>query len=519
MASAAFSPASPLASRVTGFERAMVMIGAMMATFMQVLDTTIANVALPHMQASLSATTESVTWVLTSYLVASAIAIPITGWLADRVGRKQLFVAATIAFTAASALCAAGTSLPEMVLFRIIQGISGAFVVPIGQAIMLDVNPPEKSARAMTVFGMGTLIGPVIGPLLGGFLTEHLNWRWVFLVNVPVGIACVLIVLRYLPRTDKTDRRFDLFGFALLAIALGALQMMLDRGQQQDWFASWEVWIECGLVAAAGWMFLVHLFTTKEPIFDPAIFADRNYTMTLLFSMVLGLVILGGAALLPSMLQRLLGYTVLQSGILATPRAIGSLVAMLVASRWATRLEPRLMIFVGTSIMVASLWGMTGYTLDMDRHLVVLTGFFQGFGMGLCFVPMTVLAFATIAPHLRTSAASIMTLARSLGGSIGISIATTILARNIQTSHSDLASQVTPSSMPVLDPSVLGMVGNFGETAMAMLDAEINRQAAMVAYIDVFHVMMIATTLSLPLIFLLRKADKGEPGDPTLVME
>jgi DHA2 family multidrug resistance protein len=514
-----FPPASPLASQVTEFERTMVMVGAMLATFMQVLDTTIANVALPHMQADLGATTESITWVLTSYLVASAVAIPITGWLADRIGRKQLFVAATLAFTAASALCAAGTSLSEMVSFRIIQGISGAFVVPIGQAVMLDINPPDRSARAMTVFGMGTLIGPVIGPLLGGWLTEHFNWRWVFLVNLPVGILCALIILRYLPRTEKADKRFDLFGFALLAIALGALQMLLDRGGQQDWFESWEVWIECGLVLAAGWVFLVHLFTTKDPIFDPGMFADRNYSMTMLFSMVLGMVILGGAALLPSMLQRLLGYTVLQSGIMAAPRAVGSLVAMLAASRFANRVEPRLMILVGTSIMIASLYGMTGYSLQMDRHLVVTTGFFQGFGMGMCFVPMTVLAFATIDTHLRTSAASIMTLARSVGGSIGISIATTILARSIQTSHSDLAAQITPASAPVLDPSVLGMVGSGGETVMAMLDAEINRQAAMVAYIDVFHVMMIASTIALPVILLLQKPTGEPPNEQPIVID
>jgi len=234
--------------------------------------------------------------------------------------------------------------------------------------------------------------------------------------------------------------------------------------------------------------------------------------------MVLGMVILAGAALLPSLLQGLMGYSVFQSGLLATPRAIGSLVAMVVATRMS-RIDVRIMILVGSLIMTASLWGMTGYSLEMDQRLVIITGLAQGFGMGLCFVPITVLAFATISPHLRTSAASIMTLSRSLGGSIGISLATTFLARNVQTSHSDLASHITTQTIPIVDPSVLGMVGNGGDVAMAMIDAEINRQAAMVAYIDDFHVMMIASVVTIPLILLLRKPAKADKPDPQLVME
>jgi MFS transporter, DHA2 family, multidrug resistance protein len=520
MASAgAFPPPSPLASQLTNFERTMIMLGSMMSTLMQLLDTTIANVALPHMQTSLGATTESITWVLTSYIVASAVAIPITGWLSDRIGRKQLYVGATFAFTVFSALCAVATSLPEIVAFRILQGIAGAFVVPIGQAILFDINPPDKAAKAMTIFGLGALVGPAVGPVLGGWLTENFNWRWVFLINLPVGLLSATLLIRFLPSTEQSKQRFDIFGYALLAIAIGAMQMMLDRGQQEDWFQSWEIWIESGLVLAAGWMFVVHLFTTKESIFDPAIFADRNFTMTLIFSTVMGLVLLGGSALVPPLLQRLLGYTVLQSGLLAAPRGIGSIVAMLVATRTNNRVDPRLMIFFGTCMMAFSLWIMTGYTLQMDQHLVIMTGLMQGFGMGLCWVPISLLGFATIAPHLRTSAAGMMTLFRNIGGSIGISVMSTVLARNMQTSHSDLASQITPSSTPVLDPGVLGMVGNAGQSVMAMLDAEINRQAAMVAYIDDFKMMMIGTLLSLPLILLLRNPGAAEPIDQPIMMD
>lgn len=519
MATAAFPHAVPLSSRITGFERAMIMLGTMMATFMMVLDMTIANVALPHMQTGLGATPETVTWVLTSYIVAAAVAMPLTGWLSDRIGRKPLFLLATIGFTTASALCAIATNLPEMVLFRILQGMSGALIMPLCNAFLLDISPPNKIVKAMTVFSAGSLIAPVLGPLLGGLLTEHLNWRWVFLVNVPVGILCVPILVRYLPRIETQARRFDLFGFALLALALGALQMMLDRGQQQDWLASWEIWIEIGLMIAAGWMFVVHVTTAREPLFEPAMFADRNFVSTMLMGVVLGMVVIGGAALLPSMLQRLMGYSVIDSGVMAAPRGVGSIVAMLMASRLNNRMDARLMIFVGTVLAALSLWIMTGFTLDMDQRLVIIANFVQGLGLGLTYVPVAVLAFATIAPRLNTSAASVLTLARNLGGSVGISVATTVLARNLQTSHADLASQVTTASTPVLDPSVIGMMGGRGDMAIAMLDAEVNRQAGMIAYLDFFYMMMIATIISIPLVLILKKPAKTEPAERSMIMD
>jgi DHA2 family multidrug resistance protein len=509
MATAASAPASPLASRITAFERRMIMFGTMLSVFMQVLDTTIANVALPHMQTSLNATPETVTWVLTSYIVASAVAMPITGWLADRVGRKPLILVAILAFTTASGLCALATSVPEMVAFRIVQGIAGALIIPISQATQLDINPPEMMAKAMVIFSMGTLLGPVFGPLVGGWLTENFNWRWVFLINLPFGLLSMAILARFLPNIDKIKRRFDLFGFALLALTLGSLQMMLDRGQQQDWFASWEICIEIGLVIGAGWMFVVHLLTARDPVIDPALFADRNFAATLLMSIVLSTVVIAGAALLPPMLQRLMGYTVLDSGLMSAPRGFGSMVAMVIVAR-TTRFDPRIMVLIGMVLAAASLWFMTAFNLEMDSRPVMIANFIQGFGTGLTWIPLTVLGFATISHRLRTSAAAIVALARSLGGSVGISIVTTVLARNIQTSHSDLAALITPQSMPPLDPSVIGMIGSGGDRVMAMLDAEINRQAAMVAYIDDFQMMMIATIVALPLILLLQKPANAE---------
>ena len=315
MATAAAAPFAPATLTLGRFEHKVLTVAIMMAVLLQVLDTTIANVALPHMMASMSATQETINWVLTSYIVASAIAIPITGWLADRVGRKRLFVWSVIAFTVASVLCAMAQGLTEMVIFRALQGVSGAFLVPIAQAVLFDINPPHKHARAMAMFGMGVMIGPILGPVLGGWLTENYSWRWVFLVNLPVGVVCTLLLIRTLPKGEITRRGFDLFGFALLAVALGAFQLMLDRGHQLDWFESWEVWIEAALAASCAWMFVVHLATARQPLFDPKMFADRNFSFALLFMVVTGVLLLAGLALLPPLLQQLFGYSVLEFGL------------------------------------------------------------------------------------------------------------------------------------------------------------------------------------------------------------
>src|ERR671929_1491647 len=247
-------------------QRVIVTVGVMMAVLLQVLDTTIANVALPHMQASLNATQDTINWVLTSYIVSSAIALPISGWLADRVGRKRLLLVSVVVFTIAWVLCATATSLPEMVLFRALQGVGGAFIVPLAQATLFDINPKEKHGQAMALFGGGVMIGPILGPVLGGWLTDNYNWRWVFLVNLPVGVICALVMARFMPKTETHERKFDMFGFALLAIALGALQLFLDRGEQNDWLSSWEIRLELGFAIAAGWMFMVHMVSAEHPL-------------------------------------------------------------------------------------------------------------------------------------------------------------------------------------------------------------------------------------------------------------
>jgi MFS transporter, DHA2 family, multidrug resistance protein len=492
-------------------QRLIVTVGVMAAVLLQVLDTTIANVALPHMQASLSATQDTINWVLTSYIVASAIALPISGWLADRVGRKRLLLISVVVFTAASVLCATATSLGEMVLFRALQGVGGAFIVPLAQATLFDINPREKHGQAMALFGGGVMIGPILGPVLGGWLTDNYNWRWVFLVNLPVGILCILIMLRFMPKTETHQRKFDMFGFALLAIALGALQFCLDRGQQNDWFSSWETIIEAGLAVGAGWMFIVHMVTAKNPLFDRSMFADRNFATSVLFMAVTGILLLAGLALLPPLLQNMYGYSVLQSGFLTAPRGIGTLFSMLIAGRMTGKIDARLLVGIGVILMGVSLYMMTGFAIDQPSRPVIVSGVVQGLGLGLIFVPLQTLAFETLATRFRTTGAALLNLARNIGGSIGISVVSTQLVRMTQVSHADMAAQITQSTIPTADPTVLQIAAPVaGPAALAYINGLITKQALFIAYLDDFKLMMMVTFAVLPLLFFMKRGSKAD---------
>lgn len=511
--------ASAATHPLPGGQRTLVTIGVMTAVLLQVLDTTIANVALPHMQATLSATQDSINWVLTSYIVASAIALPIAGWLADRVGRRRLLLISVVGFTAASVLCAAATSLTEMVLFRAVQGVSGAFLVPLAQATLFDINPPENHGKAMALFGGGVMIGPILGPVLGGWLTDSYNWRWVFLVNVPVGILCFTLLVQSLPRTELHRRRFDLFGFALLAVALGAMQMFLDRGEQKDWFDSWEIIIEAGLSISAFWMFVVHTMTSEHPLFERKMFTDVNFATGLLFMVVTGVLLLAGLALLPPLLQRLYGYSVLQSGFLTAPRGVGTLLSMLLAGRLVGRVDSRLLVASGIFLMGVSLWMMTGFALDQPSRPVIVSGVVQGLGLGMVFVPLQSLAFATLSVRLRTAGASLLNLARNIGGSVGIAIVSSQLVRLTQVAHADMAATITSNKLPAMDPTLLQMLGNQGNVAAAFINAEITRQALFIAYLDDFKLMMILSFAALPLVLLMRKARPARPGEPAIAID
>ena len=500
----------PLHERVR--YRGLLMVAVMGASIMQILDTTIANVAIPHMQSALGATSETVTWVLTSYILASAIAMPITGWLADRIGRRELFLAAVAGFIVASMACGAAQSLEQMVAFRFLQGISAAFIGPLSQSVMLDINPPDKQARAMSIWGMGIMVGPILGPLLGGWLTESVNWRWVFYVNLPVGLLTLAMMWALLPSTRKTDRKFDLFGFSMLALGLAALQLMLDRGAHQDWFDSIEIWIECAVAVACLWMFVIHMITARAPLFNRQMLADRNLVTAMGFMIVIGVVMFASMALLPPMLQNLFGWPVIDTGVVLAVRGVGILISMWFAGQMLGKIDARWMVGSGLLIASYSLWQMSHWSLEMGMGPVIVSGVIQGLGMGLIFIPLNTMAFATIPPQYRTDGSSILNLLRSIGASVGISTVTTLLGVNIQTSHQDLAAHVTNSSVSLLDPSTADRFGIAGDTALAMVNAEINRQAAMVAYIDDFWLMMWVTLASVPLVLLLRPP---KPGGPT----
>jgi DHA2 family multidrug resistance protein len=502
-------------------ERLIVTVGVMMAVLLQVLDTTIANVALPHMQASLSATQDTINWVLTSYIVASAIALPISGWLADKVGRKRLLLISVVVFTIASVLCATATSLAEMVAFRALQGVGGAFIVPLAQATLFDINPKEKHGQAMALFGGGVMIGPILGPVLGGWLTDNYNWRWVFLVNLPVGILCILVMARFMPSAETIKRKFDMFGFILLALALAGLQLFLDRGEQNDWLSSWEVRIELGVAIAATWMFIVHMTTSRQPLFDRSMFADRNFATSLLFMAVTGVLLLAGLALLPPLLQNMYGYSVLQSGILTAPRGVGTLISMLMAGRLTGKFDSRLLVGIGVVLMGVSLYMMTGFAIDQPSRPVIVSGVVQGLGLGLIFVPLQTLAFETLAARFRTTGAALLNLARNIGGSVGISVVSTQLVRMTQVAHADLAQNITQQTIPTAQPEMLQTIAPVaGPAALAYINGVITKQALFIAYLDDFKLMMIVTFAVLPLLLFMKRGNKvGGGGPPHVAMD
>lgn len=496
------SPGQPL---LYTSHRGLLTVGVMGAMVMQILDTTIANVALPHMQTSLGATIDTVTWVLTSYIVATAIALPATGWLSARLGSRNLFLIAVGGFVVASMLCGIATSLPEMVLFRVFQGIFAAFINPLSQTAMLDINPPERAAKAMSVWGMGVMVGPIMGPVIGGFLTENYNWRWVFYVNVPVGALTFAILWFLLPSRPRAERSFDLPGFVYVGLAVAAFQLMLDRGQTEDWFSSWEIVVEALVAAAATWMAAIHLATARKPLFDRVLFTNRNLVMGMFFMVVIGISTMAPMALLPPMLQQLFGYPVIDTGLMMAPRGVGVLFTMFLGGQIMGRIDARILIIGGLLLFAWSLRMMAGYSLQMDFWPVVTSGFVQGLGMGFVFMPLNALAFATLDGQYRTEGAALLNLMRSVGQSAGISMVTVMLARNIQTSHADLAAHVTRGTLPGVDLSWLGVAGTLSDTAFAYADAMVNQQAAMIAYLDDFYLMAWISVAVIPLVLLLSR--------------
>ena len=500
--------------------RFLVAVATMLATVMQVIDQTIANVALPHMQGGLAATQDQITWVLTSYIIAAAIAMPLTGWLSGRYGRKRIFMLSVVGFTIASGFCGAAQSLNQMVMFRLVQGVCGAALVPLSQAILLDVFPREQRGPAMALWGVGIMVGPILGPTLGGYLTDNFDWRWVFYINLPVGVLAWLGIAMSIEETKlDRERPFDFFGFAMLSLGMGGLQMFLDRGELKDWFGSLEIQVEAALAALGFYSFIVHSLTAEHPFLHPAIFRDRNLVSGLVVGFVVGIVLLASAALLPPLLQGLMDYPVMTTGIVMGPRGVGTMITMVIAGRLIPRSDARWMIFVGFLITAYSLWDMAQrFSLQMDTWSVVWTGFVQGLGLGLIFPPLSTIAFATLPPQLRTEAAGIFNLARNAGSSVGVSVTMAVFARNMQVAHAAIAQHVTP----FLHTPALPHLWNLRSTAgLAALNAEVTRQAAMVAYVDDFILMMVVTLAAIPLIALMRSPSRLAPvtGGPETVLD
>ena len=485
--------------------RGLVTLSVMLATIMQALDTTIANVALPHMQGAMSATQDQISWVLTSYIVAAAIFMPLTGFLSARLGRKRVFMWSVVGFTIASMLCGAAQSLNEMVLFRLLQGVFGACLVPLSQSVLLDTYPREQHGSAMAMWGVGVMVGPILGPTLGGWLTEYYNWRWVFYINLPFGLLAWFGMAAFLRETpiDRL-RRFDLFGFAMLSLGIGALQMMLDRGETLDWFASREVAVEAMLAGLGLYLFVAHIFTHPQPFIEPRLFRDRNFSVGLLFIFVVGIILLATMALLPPFMQNLMGYPVIDIGFLLAPRGVGTMIAMMTVGRLSGKVDARYQIFVGLVLTSLSLWEMTHFTTDTAGWDIVRTGVTQGLGLGFIFVPLSTLTFATLAPNYRNEGTALFSLMRNIGSSIGISVVMTYLAERTQINHAAFAGYINPFSLALKHATEADAYTLTTMPGLAALNGEVTRQAATLAYLQDFRLMMFITLAALPLIILLR---------------
>lgn len=483
--------------------RALLTFLIMTAAVMQTIDSTIANVALPRMQGSLSATQDEIAWVLTSYIVAAAIMTPLTGWLAGRFGRKNTFLISVAGFTVTSAMCGVATSLEEMVFFRLIQGISGAALIPLSQAILFDINPPENHGKAMAMWGIGVTLGPIVGPVVGGWLTDTYNWRWVFYINVPIGILTFIGLLAVLPDSKDHEGRFDFIGFLTLSLAIGALQLMLDRGETKDWFSASEIKIECWVMAVGFYLFIVHTITYKRPFLSPSLFMDRNFVTCNIFIFLVAGVLYSTLALIPPMLQNQMDYPVFTTGLVTAPRGFGTFAAMFVVGRIIGKVDARLIMFTGLAMIVFALWQMTSFNLQMDAKLVIISGIIQGFGVGFAFVPISTIAFTTLDPSYRNEGTAFFSLMRNIGSSIGISVVEAVLISNTQIIHSELGAHVTPYNLhnPAFASNNIDIHTDLG---IAKLNYLITDQATMISYINDFKMMMVLTIVLMPLLLIIR---------------
>jgi DHA2 family multidrug resistance protein len=498
--------------------RLPITVGIIMATMMSALDVTVVNVALPHMQGSLSASPEQITWTITSYVICMATATPATGWLAARFGVKPMILGCIALFTLSSVLCGIAATLPAMVAFRALQGLAAAPLAPLSQAVLLNINPPERHGRAMALFTMASVLAPIIGPVIGGYLTENLSWRWCFFINVPAGLGSMLVLSLVMPAEPGAPRRLDFLGFASLVIAVGAFQLMLDRGTIRDWFSSTEICIEALVAAGSFWIFLTHSLTTRQPLFSNTLWRDRNFVLSVTFGFLFTALQFCSLTLLPLMMQGLLGYPVIHSGIVSAPRGIVMFSILQVMGWVDTKVDRRLLVAIGLFIFTAGFWEMSCFDLVMTEEQIIWATILQGIGQAIIFVPLTTLGFANVRPELRADAAAATTLIRYVGGSVGIAGIQALTAINSQSMHASYAGQVRPehaglhSFLPGFHAPDTGM-------GAAVLNDAIDRMALMVAYVDDFTLMTIVGVVCAPLLLLLRRPPPRAPGGPLVMAD
>lgn len=506
---------------VPSFNPWLIAAAVMIATFMEVLDTSVANVSLRHIAGTLSASTEEATWVLTSYLVANAIILPITGWLSSYFGRKRLLITCIIIFTASSALCGAATSLTMLVVARVLQGLGGGVLQPTAQAVLMESFPFEKRGQAMAVYAMGIVVAPIIGPTLGGWITDNYSWRWIFYINVPVGIAAVLMAVWFIENPPYLKRikgsRIDYLGFALMTVCLATFQLVLDTGQQNDWFESKQIVLLSVVSVASLIAFVIRELTVEEPIVNLRVLANRNFGVGTLLMTVVGGILYGTTALLPLFLQTLLGYSAVQSGLAVSPRGIGSLASMIIVGRMVGKIDSRLLMGFGFFVLAVSMYMLAGVNLEIATSNIVLPNIINGFAMGFIFVPLTTTATSMLSREQMSNAAGIYSLMRNLGGGLGISALTTLLARGAQQHQAVMVAHLTP-----YDPayqqrlqqlhSAFGSSVNGTQKAYTAIYGTLLRQANLLAFVDNFRLLMVICLACIPLVFLLRRGRGGSGG-------
>ncbi len=491
--------------------RRVITASVMLAIFVQTLDSTICIVALPFMQGSLSASAEEVSWVLTSSVIASAIMTAPAAWMAQRFGRKQVFMVCLGGFLCMSVFSGLSRSLGQLILCRLVQGMFGAALAPLCQATMLDIYPFAQRAQAMAIFAVGILMGPFMGPVIGGYLTDAYHWRLVFFVTLGPGLLALLGVAVFLPKVPaRTALRFNWYGFATLGLAVGMFQLVLDRGQKQDWFTSTEIIAEATLSGLCFYLFVVHMFTSDKPFLSPALFKDRNFAAGIVMVSCLSSVMLATASLLVPYLQQLGHYPVLESGIAMAPRGLGTMAAMFVASRLAMRFDERAIMAAGLLTMGWTMLVIATWTPDVTQFQMMAVLLAQGFAMGLVLNPMTVMAFSTLAAHLRPEGASVQSLARNIGSAVGISVTTFTLSRSTQVTHADIAAGITPfrRGLPGADVAA-HLLDPATRHGAAMLDQMVTYQAKIISYNNDFRLMALTVVPPLILLLFLRRPGRA----------